>query len=64
MNDKTFEFACERLRETDNAVLVLDPASGEEIWFPLSQVESLHFDKNEVGTLVVTEWIAKKKGIF
>lgn len=58
-----FEFACERKTETDNAVLVHDEIEGN-IWFPLSQVDSMHFDKNGVGTIVVTAWIAKQKGLL
>lgn len=55
--------ACTRKRETDNAVLVADHDSGEEIWIPLSQVDSTHFDKNGNGTIVVTDWIARQKGL-
>ena len=55
--------ACTRLRETDSAVLVIDTDTGEEMWFPLSQVDSMHFDRNERGTIVVTDWIAKQKGL-
>lgn len=50
-------------RETDSAVLVIDSDSGEEIWFPLSQVVSMHRDKNDVGEIVVTDWIAAQKGV-
>lgn len=57
------EFACVFQRETDGAVLIFDPATEEEIWFPLSQVESMHHDKNGNGTIVVTDWIAKQKGL-
>ena len=57
------ELACTRKRETDSAVLVIDADSGEEIWFPLSQVNSMHFDKNENGTIIVSDWIATQKGL-
>ena len=53
---------CTRKRETAAAVLVIDD-DGEEIWFPLSQVDSMHFDKNSKGTIVVTDWIANQKGL-
>lgn len=53
----------QRQRETDNAVLVVDHESGEEIWFPLSQVDSMHFDKNGTGHIVVSDWIAREKGL-
>lgn len=59
----TFQFACTFRRETDNAVLVYDHASQEELWIPLSQVESMHRDKNGHGSIVVTDWIAQQKGL-
>lgn len=58
----SFTLPCVRSRETDNAVLVIDP-DGERFWFPLSQVESMHFDKNESGSIVVSDWIAEQKGL-
>jgi len=61
---KTFEIACRRIRETDNAVLIHEDATSDDIWIPLSQVEEMHFDKNQYGTLVVTEWIAQQKGLL
>lgn len=61
---KTFDFACRRMRETDNAVLVYDEASKEDVWIPFSQVVESHFDKNGYGTLVITEWIARQKGLI
>ena len=64
-----FEFSCLKKRETDAAVLIVDIDSGEEIWIPLSQVSELHFRNDSagglpVGTIVMTEWIAKKKGLL
>jgi hypothetical protein len=59
----SYEFACTFRRETDAAVLVFDHASGEEIWLPLSHVESMHKDKNDNGSIVVSDWIAKQKGL-
>lgn len=52
--------------ETTNAVLIYDHASEEEIWIPLSQVEEMHrpqgrFPKD--GTIVITDWIARQKGL-
>lgn len=50
--------------ETDSAVLVHDFASEEDIWIPLSQVEEMHRDpKTQVGTIVITDWIARQKGL-
>lgn len=66
MNTKAeqFEFACERLGETDSAVKILDHSTGEEMWIPLSQVDEMHFDKNDHGTIIMTRWIARKKGLI
>ena len=62
--DATFELACHFIAETDNAILICDPASDEEIWIPLSQVEEIHRDKGgETGRIIMTEWIARKKGL-
>jgi hypothetical protein len=46
---------CTFVRETDAAVCVIDHDSGEEVWLPLSQVESMHRDKNNIGKIVITE---------
>lgn len=59
----SYELACTFKRETDSAVLVYDHATQEEIWFPLSQVEQMHRDKNGHGSIVVSDWIAKQKGL-
>lgn len=58
------ELYCKFMRETDNAVLVCDHDSGELIWFPLSQVEEMHRDKRDEGSIVVTDWIARQKGLL
>lgn len=58
----SFTLYCIRERETDNAVLVTD-GDGESIWFPLSQVDSMHFDRDGKGHIVVTDWIAGQKGL-
>jgi hypothetical protein len=42
----------------------VDYATGEEIWIPLSQVHEMHFDEKGIGTIVISEWIAKKKGLI
>lgn len=64
MAKNTFEYVCERIRETDNAVMVRDYQSHDDVWFPLSQVESMHFDRNGDGKIVVTAWIARQKGLL
>ena len=60
----SFELACTFRHETDDAVLVYDQATDEEIWFPLSQVEEMHRDRNGNGSIVVTDWIARQKGLL
>lgn len=52
---------CVRKYETDNAVLI--EIDGEDVWIPLSQVESMHFDSRSNGSIVVSDWIAKQKGL-
>lgn len=59
----SYELSCRFLRETDAAVQVHDYATAENIWFPLSQVEQMHRDRNGHGTIVVTDWIAREKGL-
>lgn len=34
------------------------------IWLPLSQVEEIHRDKNGFGSVVMTDWIARTKGLI
>jgi len=50
-------------RETDNAILVHDEESDEDVWFPLSQVDSIHRVGGGGDQVVVTDWIAKQKGL-
>lgn len=52
---------CKRKKESDAAILIEDE-DGEQVWFPLSQVESMHFGHSDDGSIVVTDWIAKQKG--
>lgn len=60
----TFEMACRFTgRETDKAVEIADEASGELLWIPLSQVVETHREKNGYGTIIMTEWIARQKGL-
>ena len=53
-------------KATDKALLC--EVEGEELWIPLSQVnpdsEVFDDDRNNQGTLVITEWIAKQKGLI
>ena len=59
----TFEMACEFLRESDAAVLILDHANGEDLWIPLSQINEMHRNPDHTGKIVMTRWIARKKGL-
>ena len=61
---EVFEFACTFLAETAAAVKLTDHASGEELWIPLSQVEEMHRGKDGTGTIIVSAWIAKQKGLI
>ena len=61
---ETYKLACTFKAETDRAVLIIDHASGEELWIPLSQVEEMHRDSAREGEIVMTAWIAKKKGLI
>ena len=62
-DEPTFDLACVRKTETEKAVLIVDLASGEEIWIPLSQVHEMHFNAAGEGTIVMSQWIAKQKGL-
>lgn len=57
----TFEFSCKKLAETDSAIKVYDGEN--EHWIPLSQIEEMHFNRKGEGTMVVSDWIAEKKGL-
>ncbi len=53
-------------KATEKALLCV--IEGEEHWIPQSQIEDdsevFDDDRNSTGTLVVTEWIAKQKGLI
>ena len=50
--------------ETDNALLVI--IDGEKLWIPKSHIDddSEVYKKDTEGTLVISEWIAKEKGLI
>lgn len=53
--------------ETDNAYMIIDPASGEEMWIPFSQTEERTGKGSPIsgeGTIMISEWIANKKGLI
>lgn len=66
----TYSLACLFAGETDAACKIIDPASGEEIWIPLSQVDERHGKQDTngrfvgEGTIVMSDWIARKKGLL
>lgn len=53
----------EAIAETEGAILC--DIDGDEIWIPKSQIDesSEVSDDQDVGTLVVSRWIAEKKGL-
>lgn len=52
-----------KVAETDNAICVRCEDVEDDVWFPWSQVTSTHFDGRGVGSIVVSEWIAREKGL-
>jgi hypothetical protein len=66
----SYELSCIFVHETDKACLIIDPASEENIWIPLDQVEERHGRKNAYGkfegegTIIMSDWIAKRKGLL
>lgn len=66
----SYELACLFKNETDAACLIVDPASGEEIWLPLSTVISRHGRQDHhgkfrgEGTIIMEDWIARQKGLL
>ena len=66
MKANTWEGTFEIKHRTDNAVLVIDPASDEEVWIPNSQIEEIHGIKGNSThfTIVMSSWIAQKKGFL
>ena len=63
-SESTYEMACVFKLETEAAILITDPASGEDIWIPFSQVEEIHRAPDGTGTIVMTSWIARQKGLL
>ena len=48
------------VRETDEAVLVI--YEGEEVWLPLSQIDSMR--KGQNPSITAARWILEKKGML
>jgi hypothetical protein len=56
---------CTAIRETEKALLIHNAEWDDDMWFPHSQItddSEVYADGTE-GTLIVTEWIAKQKGL-
>ena len=60
----SYEIACYIKYETDNAILIEDETLDEPIWIPLSQVDEIHRAKDGLATVVMTDWIARRKGLL
>jgi hypothetical protein len=64
--DETVEFYdCIVVHSTDKACLIKLPDMPQTIWFPISQIhaDSEIWKQGDEGLLVVTKWIAEKKGL-
>jgi hypothetical protein len=61
---KTIEITEPVKRETEKALLV--EIGGEELWIPKSQIhdDSEVYREGDTGKLVITEWIAREKGLL
>ena len=60
------ELAVTFLHETAAAICIYDHVSEEEVWIPLSQVDEIHgrrTDGGGEGTIVISDWIARQKGL-
>lgn len=59
---------CIGMKATAKAVLVLVPGEQgpRELWFPQSQIhdDSEVWKEGDEGELVISEWIAKEKGLI
>jgi hypothetical protein len=66
MAEPLFECEANCIKERPQALLVV--IDGDEYWIPKSQIhdnsEVYNADDNSEGTLVITEWIAKQKGLL
>ena len=54
---------CTVKAETDNAIKVLHHDTGEELWLPLSQVDKIVRDRDGKGSITMTDWIARERGL-
>lgn len=63
-NDEVARFDAICVRSTEKAILVR--IDGAEHWIPQSHVhdDSEVYAEGDEGTLVISEWIAKQKGLL
>jgi hypothetical protein len=61
----TVEFA-NVVVEVETAMAILCWIDGEKVWIPKSQIDDASevYKDGDRGVLVVTEWIAKQKGLI
>lgn len=59
-------FDCVCIHSTEKAILVKLPEMDKPLWFPQSQIDadSEVWKQGDEGTLVVSRWIAKQKGLI
>lgn len=57
------EFSVRIQVETTNAIRIYDFASESDVWIPLSQVDEIHRQKDGTAIIVITDWIARVKGL-
>jgi hypothetical protein len=66
MAEALFECQATCIGERPKALLV--DIDGEKIWIPKSQIhdnsEVFDADEHDEGTLIITEWLAKQKGLL
>ena len=63
---KTVDFTeCSGIAETEKAVLVRCVDWKEDMWIPKSQIhdDSEVYGEGHEGKLVITQWIAERKGL-
>ena len=58
------EFAAKAIKETDKALLC--DIEGEEMWIPKSVIDddSEVYKEDDEGTLIISDWFARKKGLI
>lgn len=54
---------CTVKTETEKALLVVDHDTGDQVWLPLSQVDKIVRDRDGKGSVTMTDWIAREKGL-